>query len=268
MGHWLQCDARPGALARMATLLCAILWVGGCTPTRLFHADFEADTIGHQPNASPPTAPAGDYITYVPVPGGVEQLEISSLMGKSVMVRSTPAANPVAFVGIEKSYGNNPVYAIYNGASLGVAAAGPGVSIALASGHHVSAVAITFKNGKVYKGFPSDASAANLLGDIPYAEPHVVVISINPAAKTYNLSILQSAAADILRTNQPIANDAFFDSERLMLAVHPEAGGEAGNPMYVMDDVLITQKEPSTVALEADAVGKPRTLPARQADGP
>jgi hypothetical protein len=234
--------------------------LGGCKTTRLFHADFQADATGAEPNSSPPTQPVGDYISYASSTLGPQKLSVSSLMGKSLMVRSTPTGIPFAFVGIEKPHGNNPVYARYTGASLGVSAPGqPGMTVALASGHYQTAMAITFKNGKVYNGFYSEVSEANLLGDCPYAEPHIVLITFNFTARTYNLAILQTAAADIFRNNQPIDNDAFFSSERLLLAVFPQPGGETGNPMYAMDDVLITQKKPPDAAtLKASAAAKPK----------
>lgn len=234
----------PAAYSKIPQMLPIILvaMLSGCGTT-LFHADFEADTVGSLPAERPPTAPSGDLI-YTTDPRALSVIDSDALSSKSL--RFVNVDIPVSFVGfISRPVSlapNNVFYAMWRG-SINLDPTGSGLVMWLGNGNFSPVAGIRFKNGDIAVQTPPPDGVWETIGSYSETTPHVVLIKVDGQTQTYTISFLQRGRRTItagphaanfseaLRTTRPTLYMNFYERT-------------SGPGSYVVDNVLITQDEP------------------------
>ncbi len=250
--HHMSNTSLPRVLVAAA---CAVVVaaLSGCQVNRLFHADFQADSVGSAPNTSPPTEPVNDLIWFssqqrptvinsTPLQSKALEIKYNAEWGIPVMYFGTTPPNP-----------SNTYYAFWQGYAPTISTVP--FTISLTSSHFQPGVQLTFHNGTIYKDiFHTEVSTGAPIGSYSANQVHMVLMTANKSASTYNLWIWRDGAPAIELNNQPITNAYFWDSDRFAITVSTPVSPLSSASAYVMDDPMINQQAPQRKRLTSPTV--------------
>ncbi|MEZ5778433.1 MAG: hypothetical protein R3E44_08730 [Paracoccaceae bacterium] len=221
------------ALFRIAALT---ILLSGCA--NLFRADFETDTPGQPPAASPPGPPAGDSISNGPAEVFFVSAEDAISGNQSLAIREPAAnldrgANTATFRTAEINDGDAPIYITWRGyfpSDQGGVRINAGI-LGQSFGN------VTFENGQIFVMFDTP------VGTYAAGDGHTVIISLFPASQTFRLAVVGEATLDedfveanMTPINGQPSNEAFVE--------FTPTASTALRRVYVLDDATISYSEP------------------------
>jgi len=240
--------AKCGVMA-CAFSLASIMTV--CGSTKIFFANFEADTVGGLPAENPAGAPSGDLIWLATstMNGIATVVNSGELPGKTMRYANVdvPIYNRyVGFFGSEITLGPSAkLYAYWNGYIVNDVN-GSGLEIWLGNSHFMAMALIRFKDGKVYyQSGPGSPSSYVEAGTYVPNRSHFILITVDKATSQYTVGILQSGGGTSINIGpRAVLNPGALSTSRP--ALYMLYGEEnSGNGRYFIDNVTISEKEPA-----------------------
>ena len=168
------------------TLACLALayMLSGCQV--LFHADFEADTVGSRPNPSPAGPPAGDWINvWIADPGNAVVVS-DPLFGNRLIQSYQESLTQIDFNGIETSRTVQQYVAMWNGCADRFSDETPRFHFSIGNAH-TGRANFQIQNGQ----FMADGE---VLGRVVIGEVHTVSVRVDNEAGTYTVTVAQPAS--------------------------------------------------------------------------
>lgn len=209
-------------------MLISVLAAPGCS--RLFNADFEADTSFSEPNLSPAGPPTGDEITLESGVSSAITVTPNALEGaRSLRIEAAPREMARArMIGTGPGDPDRPVVLSLTGRL----APGGEAELNVSTGAPVFAVQITLANGDILvNGTPS--------GSYTEGGQHQMLITLFPFNDTYSLLFTGQVLFGDAITG-PLNDPDGFPGSTLQLAV--EALSTAEGSTYIVDDIRLSSR--------------------------
>ena len=243
----------PQAVSAFAVGLALLL--SACGSTELFRAGFDRDAPGAAPAEHPPGDPSGDRIYASATLGGAASSGLlrvagngpGSANGLQYSNVNEPAHNRfVGFIPKPGAWRTDKTYYAYWNGNLQLDPAGSSLAVFLGNGHFAPIVSLKFEGGTV-SARASEGDGFEPIGTYAEGRDHLVIISVDQAARTYALSFIQgghtfnvqdrpivdqgASPSPPVETNQPVLY-LLFDEDK------------SGAGRYLLDNVTISEKEP------------------------
>jgi hypothetical protein len=227
----------------------ALALLAGCGTTRIFYASFESDTVGSLPAENPPGPPDGDLIwtSVGNMPAALSVVGSGELATKSLRYANINIPAYQRFVG----FFSRPVslapdktfYAYWSGRIYDDPAGSP-LHVYLGNAHFLPMALLEFHNGTVRVQTSGGSSPQfETIGTYTSGVQHFVVITVDKAARTYRVSILQRPVS-ISTGPRPVLNDSALGTNRPTLYLFYSQDGASGSGRYFVDDVTLSEREP------------------------
>lgn len=225
---------RPTTVTVAFVVLLAAL--SGCNSTPVLRATFDADDVGAMPSLDLAGDPAGDTLwTTASSPETLSVVNDPVIGSRSAQFSNTGSlVRMVGFVPVALSSTADKVYAYWTGVVRGGAAP---LRISLVADHFEPIGGLRFESGQVFARTPSGDEN---IGSYETGVSHVVVLTHDRGANTFNISILGRNPSS--RSDIPVINETAADSLRPFLLMFYDGG--SSDAQYVVDSVFITEKEP------------------------
>ncbi|GEM_PF-4042651 len=203
---------------RSIGLLFLTIFLSACGSTKLFYADFDADTVSEGPNEYPPGDPELDHIYYTnsPVYGPVLQvvnIDEFDQHGNSIRYSATGQTNTyyrlVSFQPYEWPHDPSTTeYFAYWYGKLELSSSSPALDVGLGDdylpyGSHWAG--LRFKNGRILLLTNVRSETFEEIGSYETGSTHFIVISIDIPSATYEIRILQDGRV-ISTGTRPVLN--------------------------------------------------------------
>jgi hypothetical protein len=181
MNAWIQLRRRTPAI------LVMLAWfelLNACATSKLFHANFDADSVGAPPATNPPGLPIGDQI-WVADQSDLTVVQSPELNSKAVSYRNLNLGLWQRYVGFFSQTtampANQQFRASWNG-RIDLTSTGSGLEIWLGDGHFAPIAAFRFKNGQVRLQTSGGSSPTyETIGSYNESETHTVFITVDRA---------------------------------------------------------------------------------------
>ncbi len=223
-----------------AGLVAATL--GACATGKLFHADFNADSVGAPPAKNPPGVPSGDQIWTGDQPSGTELTVVQSaeLNSKAASYRNLNLSTAQRFVGFFSQTtplpANQKFRAWWNG-RIDLTSTGSGLEVWLGDGHFGQIADFRFKDGNVrLKTSGGSSPTYETIGTYNESETHTVFITVDKAAAQYSLVIIPGS---VLSGWRPVLSTEVMKTSTPTLYFYYYEDGKYGAGKYVVDNILI-----------------------------
>jgi hypothetical protein len=214
--------------------------LGACASAPIFRADFDNDTVGEQPNPSPPGSPSGDTIWSS---SGGNTTTFSVVHDDILRSRSARLANAgsavrmVGFIPVDLSSTADHVYASWRGVINDARAP---LEVWLGDAHFVAIGGLRFKEGEVQ--VTTSRSDFETIGSYKSNISHFVIITLNKTQGTFGVSLVQRNNT-VSRFDVRVLNLAAAQTIRPTLYVSYHHGG-SDLAHYVIDEIIISAREP------------------------
>lgn len=234
--------------ARHFAMILFVAILSGCG-SRLFHDNFDADTVGAAPNLSPPGDPVGDliYLSAPPSvgPGPAVVVADSDFTGRSLRYLNSDLEfwyRYVGFMSKEIDPSSVQYWAAWNGRP-NLPNNSSALDISFGDSHFLAMVAVRFDNGQILLRTTSGTSPTYVrIGSYTSGELHTVIMRVNKASGTYVATIFSSGPS-VTSGERAVLNSAALTTLRptvyLLYSEDVHSGGA-----YTLDNVLITEACP------------------------
>jgi len=223
-------------------LLMAIL--SGCG-SRLFHDNFDADTVGAAPNLSPPGDPVGDLIYLSGRRSPAVVVTDSDFTGRSLRYRNSDMdviERYVGFMSKEIDASSVQYWAAWNGRP-NLPNNSSALDIWFGNSHFLPMLVLRFDNGQILLQTGSGATPTyDRIGSFTSGEFHTVIMRVNKDRGTYAVSIASSGPAATSGERAVLNRDALTTLRPTVYMLYSEDVHSSGS--YTMDNVLITESCP------------------------
>jgi hypothetical protein len=155
--------------------------LSGCV---LFHADFESDTVGVQPSASPAGRPTGDEIQILAADSGNIVVIADRLFGNSLRHSPQETVSQIFFTGIETRRAVEEFFALWDGCADRWSSDTPRYFFTVGN-LNTGTANLEIENGEF-------RAAGERIDDVVFGEIHSVSIHVNNTAGTYTVTIAQA----------------------------------------------------------------------------
>jgi len=212
----------------MRFVLLGALCLSGCTA--LLDANFEADTVGALPNASPAGPPATDAIDVQPGAGSEISVTGDALQGnRSLRIEAAPNSSARAFFRASGP-GTSSLPVVIDMA--GRLTPGSHAEVNVWTGSPFFAVQISMQNGQI---------VANGINAGSYLEggAHRMILTLFPSTDTFSLTYSGQVVVGN-GISGPLNRPTSYPGARLGVAVETLATGQGS--VYIVDDVTISSR--------------------------
>jgi hypothetical protein len=232
-----------------------ILSLSSCRSTYLLKENFSGDAIGSLPLHYIPGDPAGDSVSYTSVIHPRLGIQASSVTsgGKSLVFSEAPITGEtafnqwLAFKGTVSDYAQ-PIW-FYWTAKQRNSQGQLMIDIQGVQGLWVARLRI-LPDGQLVRTTNVGTGAREVLGHFNATQTHTIIISLRPAARTYNITVFgtrEGTASN--RSNVPVLTEPspsrpVFDFEKPAIYLRYENESFNANPAYIFESVYITRKQP------------------------
>ena len=221
-------------LQRIVGLLaCAVL--NGCATSTLFHADFDADSIGAPPATNPPGLPSGDQI-WVGDESDLIVVQSPELNSKAASYRNLNLSLPQRYVGFfsqtTQMPANQKFRASWNG-RIDLTSTGSGLEVWLGDGHFGAIADFRFKDGQVHL---KTSGGYETIGNYNESETHTVFITVDKSVAQYSLVIIPGS---VLSGWRPVLSTSVMNTSTPTLYFYYYEDGKSGAGKYVVDNIII-----------------------------
>jgi hypothetical protein len=241
-------------------LLFLMLFLSACGSTKLFYANFDADTVGEGPNEYPPGDPELDHIYYTnsPVYGPVLQvvnIDEFDQHGNSIRYSATGQTNTYyRLVSFQPSQWPNPdpsttEYFVFWTGKLEVSSNSPALDVGLSDdylpyGRHWAV--LRFKNGRILlltNVRLGDSETFEEIGSYETGSKHSILIHVDIPSATYDITILQDGR-EISTSTRHVLNPETIRHQTMPLIMCFCEYGENTPGSYLVDNVIISKRAP------------------------
>lgn len=245
-------------MKKAITISCLLLTTGllSCRTTYLLKADFEGDAPGARPLQSPPGDPAGDSIAYTSViyPRLAVQASTAESGRKALVFSEAPVTGATAFnqwlsfKGIVSDYAQ-PIW-FYWTAKQRSSQGSLLIDVQGVQGLWVTRLHIRPNGQLVRARNVANPDDVDVLGTFNANQPHTIIISLQPTARKYNISVFgtrEGTASN--RTNldvigAPDPGRPPFSFEKPSIGFRYQNESVDATAAYVFEGVYITRKQP------------------------
>lgn len=230
---------------RLFAIVVLMVSTQGCG-SLLFNADFDSDTLGAVPRASPPGDPVGDSILLSPPPdissSQVEVISDTDFTGRSLRYRDEGLLY-VSFVSKEIRPTSEQYWAAWNGRPNLPIGRFSELDIWIGSEHYTPLASLRFDDGQVRLQTGSGSSPSyETVGRYTSGVVHTVVMNVDKTAATYSIWIF-SSGEDLSTGARPVLNAGALETLRPTVHMHfPGSISSAGS--YTVDNVVISEACP------------------------
>lgn len=232
-----------------------VMLCSSCKTTQLLREDFSADVIGNQPLKNIPGDPPGDSVRYnAPVIGSRLRIRESSNPGRKVLefseapITSATASNQWLFFDGSVANYTQPIWFSWSGQQRG-SQSDLLIDITGTKALFVCRLIIR-ANGQLELITKLADETADVLGRLDPAQTHTVIIALQPAAKTYNITVFgMLGGASVVRKNVSVVGEA-SSNPMLSNVGKPSIGfrykqdNNNPNAVYRFESVNILKKQP------------------------
>jgi hypothetical protein len=214
--------------------------LGACATGKLFHADFNADTVGSPPATNPPGAPSGDKI-WTPEVSQLMVVQSAELNSKAASYRNLVVPigeRHVWFMSATTTLPANQKFRAWWNGRIDLTYAGSGLDVSLEWGTLSTAIAnFRFKDGQV-RLRTSDVPSPTweTIGTYNESETHTAIITVDKAVAQYSLVIIPGAVSSGWR---PVLSKALNTLAKPTLFFYYYEDGKYGVGKYVVDNISI-----------------------------
>lgn len=230
-----------------------------CKTTQILRETFSADVVGNQPLKNIPGDPAGDSVSYNSSVLGprlsIAQLDVTNKPDKKGLVFSEAAISGatafnqwLSFKGVAVDY-TQPIWLSWS-AKQRNARGDLLIDIMGAQGLWVGRFYIR-QNGQLERVTNvATGSGSDVLGLLDPTKFHSVIISLQPAARKYNITIFGVAGqASVTRQNiavlnEPNPNAGMLSTGKPSISFRYQNESFSTSPAYIFESVNITRKQP------------------------
>jgi hypothetical protein len=232
---------------RLISISILLTAITGCG-SPLFRADFDSDTLGDSPSASPPGSPVGDFI-YLSAPGTIPGPAVvvsdSAFAGRSLRYRNSDVELWYRFVGFmskEITSASEQYWAAWNGRP-NLPNSASALDIWFGNAHFLPMALLRFDNGQVRLQTSTGASPSfETLGTYASGTVHTVLMKIDKLAGTYVITIFASGG-NITTGVRPVLNSSALGTLRPTVYMF-FSDDVSSSGTYTVDNVLITEACP------------------------
>ncbi|MCY7360341.1 MAG: hypothetical protein LH609_23370 [Rudanella sp.] len=231
-------------------LFLSLLNLTACTTTSILSSNFETQTIGNLPAKNLPGNPSGDSLRYQAVLEPRLRVQASATSGEKALhfTQVAPAGELTAFNqwlsfrGVSTNF-VEPLWFIWAGDLLNNGFADYTVYVTDGRGGIICGL-IYGATGNV--SLLASRGGAEVIGNLPAGMRHTVIVSLNPASSSYNLTIFPKTGIRIEALNKTV-----FVGSMLSYAnpARPSvdmrfSDGTMNTNRFVIESVSITRKQP------------------------
>lgn len=240
-------------------IIAGIVLIAACRSTALLTATFEDDTVGALPAHALPGPPAGDSLSYHPVVNPRLRVQASTttsgtkaLVYSQALLGSDATAHNqwISFKGIRSDYTQTIWY--YWTARQGAVGGNLIIDVNGTQSLWVTRLKISGSGRVSLVQDVGDRNRDTFLGTLNRQQAHSFIITLNPMARTFNLSIFGTTEGGgrIQRLNIPVLSGTDpsrdFDAQRHSISFEYDIYDSGANPAatYEIESVNINRRQP------------------------
>lgn len=228
----------------------AILLTSGCG-TQVLRANFDSDPLGGLPLASPPGDPVGDSVWLGTLVSSIEPHAVIIISDGAISGQSLRYSNAdipglvreVRFYSKELGSRRPKYWAAWSGRIEDVTDSTSPLIIHFGN-FTIGYASFKIQSGKLWvRRTPERGSGYEPVGDLAAETVHTVVVMIDDQTETFNIAIFPRRGRTLNVVSRPLESRSIFTERRLNIQLRFDGGSNSG-ASYVIDDIIITEKEP------------------------